>query len=73
VTQGQVLGFVGKTGLATGPHLHFELRVRGQARDPNEITSGAGPSVPASQRTAFLGMVAQYGQLFDYQPELASR
>jgi murein DD-endopeptidase MepM/ murein hydrolase activator NlpD len=34
VTVGSVLGLVGATGEATGPHLHFEVRVRGAAVDP---------------------------------------
>lgn len=38
VTQGQTIGYVGMTGLASGPHLHYEFRVKGKHRDPLTVT-----------------------------------
>jgi murein DD-endopeptidase MepM/ murein hydrolase activator NlpD len=34
VTQGQIIGHVGSTGLASGPHLHYEFRVNNQQQNP---------------------------------------
>jgi murein DD-endopeptidase MepM/ murein hydrolase activator NlpD len=36
VNRGDVVGLVGSTGLATGPHLHYMVKVHGQALDPNK-------------------------------------
>ncbi len=41
VQAGTVVGTVGNTGLSTGPHLHFEVRVRGEARDPAQFIPGS--------------------------------
>jgi murein DD-endopeptidase MepM/ murein hydrolase activator NlpD len=42
VTQGQQIGEVGTTGRSTGPHLHYEVHIDGQAVDPLSIDTGVG-------------------------------
>lgn len=53
VGQGEVIGYVGATGLATGPHLHYEFRVNGTPRDPRRVDLGNGEPIPGSLRAAF--------------------
>ncbi len=57
VTMGSTIGFVGMTGWATGPHLHFEIRVDGVAHDPRlALQSRGGEPIPAGERTLFQKM-----------------
>jgi len=54
VTIGKTVAFVGSTGLATGPHLHFEVLVDGRQRDPRvALKSVGGAPVSVSERSAF--------------------
>ncbi|MEH6565740.1 MAG: peptidoglycan DD-metalloendopeptidase family protein [Halopseudomonas sp.] len=56
VTQGQIIGYVGMTGLATGPHLHYEFRVDGRHVDPLGVKLPVADPIPQRERTAFLGI-----------------
>ena len=53
ISQNETIGAVGQTGWATGPHLHYEFRVAGEARNPFSIAMPAANPVPAQEMAQF--------------------
>jgi murein DD-endopeptidase MepM/ murein hydrolase activator NlpD len=53
VTQGTVIAFVGMTGLATGPHLHYEYRVNGVFKNPQTVDLPGAAPIDARWRDDF--------------------
>jgi murein DD-endopeptidase MepM/ murein hydrolase activator NlpD len=62
VAQGDVIGYVGQTGWATGPHLHYEFRVDNAQVNPLTVALPDGEPVPADQRSDYAARVTPLAQ-----------
>ncbi len=54
INQEDIIGYVGATGLATGPHLHYEFRINGVQRDPLRVAMPAAIPITARDMAIFL-------------------
>lgn len=75
VRQGDVIGYVGSTGLVTGPHLHYEFRVNGEHRDPLAFDAPKAEPIADHYRNQFLAMAQnRIEEIAEIRPEqVASR
>lgn len=72
MSQGQRVGTVGATGWATGPHLHFEFRLQGEHRDPQQIARAAEViPLPAQAKAAFAASTADHAKRLSLAADLS--
>jgi murein DD-endopeptidase MepM/ murein hydrolase activator NlpD len=63
VTQGQLVGYVGSTGVSTGPHLHYEIKINNRTVDPLAVRLPRANSLPPQYQTAFDTSIQQIRDL----------
>jgi murein DD-endopeptidase MepM/ murein hydrolase activator NlpD len=69
VRQGQLIGYVGATGWATGPHLHYEFLVNGTHKNPRTVDLPKAEPVPVDQRATFQQQTAPLLAILSNQRE----
>jgi murein DD-endopeptidase MepM/ murein hydrolase activator NlpD len=69
VRQGQVVGYIGTTGLSTGPHLHYEVKINGTFVDPMRIKLPRGRELDGTTLAAFEGERTRIDRILGNSPQ----
>jgi murein DD-endopeptidase MepM/ murein hydrolase activator NlpD len=75
VSQGDIIGYVGSTGLATGPHLDYRIKFNGRFVDPLKIKLPRGKSIPRNLMASFMKVADKFNSRLTLliQPVVASK
>jgi murein DD-endopeptidase MepM/ murein hydrolase activator NlpD len=65
VNQGDIIGYVGSSGLATGPHLHYEFRIHGIHKNPATVTFPKSDPIAKKYLSAFSRVAAIWASELD--------
>ena len=68
VTQGQTIGYVGMTGLANGPHVHYEFLKNGRHVNYRNVDLGDGEPLPTELSGEFRTIRLRYDEVLNRQP-----
>jgi murein DD-endopeptidase MepM/ murein hydrolase activator NlpD len=71
VRQGDLVGYVGMTGLTNGPHVHYEFLKNGRQLNPRRVDLGDGEPVPAALRATFDSVRVGYDRVLGRTPRVA--